>query len=292
MIQGRLWSTVSTGVLAAILLGPPTMPAQATTPVYRTPQLIVKFRGVSERAMLAPTERVALLAAETGVPMVHRRSMAFGWEVVSLFRAMPVNEAEAAAARVTQHPDVDLAEPDYLRHMHELPPRAAVASAAPAENLSQKLMPSDQLLQFQTYLDDSPGGIDAFTAWDITTGSPSTVVAVVDTGITHHVDLAGRTVPGYCFISNPLIANNTDCRGPDFYDPGDWVTAADLANPAFAALITEYNLTCRILPSIWHGTSVAGIIAATGNNGVLAGWPQLACKSPPRTCLRQMWRRL
>ncbi len=270
MIPNRVWSTVATAILAANLLGSEASLAQAEGHAYRTPQLIIKFRDDVQRAALSPREHVALVAAETGIPMVHQRSMAFGWEVVSLFRALPVGEAEATAAMVTRHPDVELAEPDYLRHYGE--PHATVPRVAPAQGLAQKLMPNDSLLQYQTYLDDSPGGIDAFAAWDITTGSASTVVAVVDGGITHHVDLAGRTVPGYCFVSNPLIANNDDCRGPDPYDPGDWVSPADLANPAFTALIADYSLTCHVLASVWHGTAVAGIIAATGNNGVfLAG---------------------
>jgi serine protease len=270
MIASRIWSTVAAGILAASLLGSAAFPARAQDHAHKTPQLIIKFRSGGERAKLAPTERVALLAVETGIPMVHQRSMAFGLEVVSLFRSLPVGEAEATAAMVARHPDVDLAEPDYLRHYGE--PHAAVSPAVPAQGFSQKLMPNDSLLQYQTYLDDSVGGINAFAAWDITTGSASTVVAVVDTGITHHVDLAGRTVPGYCFVSNALIANNSDCRGPDFYDPGDWVSLSDLDNPAFAVLIAEYNLTCQLLPSEWHGTAVAGIIAASGNNGVfLAG---------------------
>ena len=128
-------------------------------------------------------------------------------------------------------------------------------------------MPNDTLLVEQTYLDNSPGGINAFAAWDITTGSASTIVAVVDEGITHHQELAGRTVPGYCFVSNPLIANNGDCRGPDPYDPGDWVTLTDLMNPALRLLMEEYNLICPVRPSLWHGTAVAGVIAASGNNG-------------------------
>ena len=270
MMPSRLWSTVATAILAASLLGSEASLAQAEGSAYRTPQLIIKFRDSVERAVLSPREHVALVAAEMGIPMVHQRSMAFDWEVVSLFRSLPVEEAEATAAMVSRHPDVDLAEPDYLRHYGES--HTTVPPAAPGEGVSQKLMPSDPLLQYQTYLDDSPGGIDAFAAWDITTGSTSIVVADVDGGITHHVDLAGRTVPGYCFVSNPLIANNSDCPGPDFYDPGDWVTAADLVNPAFTALIAQYNLTCLVGPSYWHGTAVAGVIAATGNNGVfLAG---------------------
>ncbi len=60
-------------------------------------------------------------------------------------------------------------------------------------------------------------------AWDITTGSSSVVVADIDTGITNHADLSGRTVPGYDFITDITRANDGNGRDPDPSDPGDWV---------------------------------------------------------------------
>jgi serine protease len=260
-------------ILAAFSISWESTPAQAQASTSRTPQLIVKFRAAGERAALGARERVALLASDTGIPLVHQRSMAFGLEVVTTFRALTVDEARAEAAVVAVHPDVEVAEPDYLRHIDEPTRQTIVPGPAPEQTpLVQKLMPNDQLLQFQTYLDDSPGGINAFAAWDVTTGSPTTVIAIVDTGVTHHADLAARIVGGYNFISNPIIANGGPTRGPDFYDYGNWVTADDLTDPALQALITQYDLTCPVMSSEWHGTAVAGIIAATANNGLfLAG---------------------
>ncbi len=113
----------------------------------------------------------------------------------------------------------------------------------------------------QTFLDSSPGGVNAFSAWDLTHGSASVVVAIVDTGITNHDDLTGRALPGYDFIADPLIANDGDGRDPDPSDPGDWITAADLANPFFS------QNECVIGDSSWHGTSVAGIAVANTDNG-------------------------
>ncbi|QIB65420.1 S8 family serine peptidase [Kineobactrum salinum] len=85
-------------------------------------------------------------------------------------------------------------------------------------------------------------------AWDSSTGDPSVIVAVVDTGIlAGHPDLAGQLVPGYDFVSDPQRAGDGDGIDPDPEDRGD------PENPA---------------ASSFHGTHVAGTIAARGNNSI------------------------
>ncbi len=70
--------------------------------------------------------------------------------------------------------------------------------------------------------------IQAPKAWDVSTGSPSVVVAVIDSGAdTAHPDLASKLVPGWNFLNS--TADITDREG--------------------------------------HGTAVAGTIAAAANNG-------------------------
>ena len=55
---------------------------------------------------------------------------------------------------------------------------------------------------FQWDLFEAIGGANLPGAWDITTGSASIVVGVLDTGILAHPDLSGRTVPGYDMIAD------------------------------------------------------------------------------------------
>ena len=98
--------------------------------------------------------------------------------------------------------------------------------------------PDDAEYPNQWYLKDfatTDKGIGIEAAWSHTTGSPSIVVAVIDTGYTLHPDLP-TPLPGYDFFGNDADAT----------DPGD---------------------ACGVIPDSWHGTKVAGIIGAKTNNG-------------------------
>ncbi|MDF1553457.1 MAG: S8 family serine peptidase [Deferrisomatales bacterium] len=79
-------------------------------------------------------------------------------------------------------------------------------------------------------------------AWELSTGGDQVVVAVLDTGITAHPDLAGRVTGGFDFVSDPYFSLDGDGPDPDPTDPGDG------DGP---------------VPSTWHGTHVAGTIGAS-----------------------------
>jgi serine protease len=77
------------------------------------------------------------------------------------------------------------------------------------------------MMSLQWYL-NSTYGVNASEAWKITKGSPSIVVAVVDTGITDHPDLNDNVVPGYDFISSSSQSRDGNGRDADPSDPGDY----------------------------------------------------------------------
>ena len=108
------------------------------------------------------------------------------------------------------------------------------------------LTPNDPQFGQQYGFGTGAGGIRATEAWDITSGA-GTVVAVLDTGITSHPDLNANILPGYDFVSNATVGGDGNGRDSDPSDPGDYYGGN---------------------PSSWHGTHVAGTVAAVTNNGV------------------------
>lgn len=118
----------------------------------------------------------------------------------------------------------------------------------------------DSYYYSQWALGNSGAGIRAPLAWDITTGSNNIVVAVIDTGITDHSDISAKIVTGYDFISDSNVARDGNGRDSDPTDEGDYVSSGDSCYQG------------GFESSSWHGTHVAGIIAAsTGNGKGIAG---------------------
>ena len=98
----------------------------------------------------------------------------------------------------------------------------AVLAAAFTAGGARGALPSDPLATSWTY-----GAAGLPGAWELTTGSPAVVIAVVDSGVDgSHPDLAGALEAGYDFVDGDTSA--TDSQG--------------------------------------HGTAVAGIAAARANN--------------------------
>ena len=114
--------------------------------------------------------------------------------------------------------------------------------------------PNDKYFSYQWGLTSDSYGINATGAWSRSTGKDITV-AVIDSGIlSAHPDLENNLLPGYDFISDPWIFRDDDGRDADPSDNGDGADA-DVCSQGSEAQ-----------PSSWHGSHVAGIIAASTNN--------------------------
>ncbi len=241
-----------------LLLGrPPAQAAQTPTglaPAANPPtdQLIVRFAPAGQAALAgADTARLLdRLSTAAGMSLTVQRSMSGDATVLRLPVRLDEAAVAAMATRIAALPEVAYAEPDAIMQIIASPPLADAPTA--------DLTPNDARFADQWHYRYVPGveeGLNLLPAWGITTGKASTVVAVIDTGIRNHADLAGRTVPGYDFIADVATANDGNGRDNDPSDPGDWTSD----NQCF----TGWAAT----DSSWHGTHVAGTIGAASNNG-------------------------
>ena len=224
--------------LAAVLMMLAPLAAIAADADY-TDRIIVKYRTaakneVAETAQLRGTE---LPAARMGLAMHRMRTTAQGSQVLKADRKLSLAEAERLAADIAAaDPNVEYAEPDYI--------------------LRAVFTPNDTRYNEQWHLFALAGGINVPVAWDRASGS-GVVVAVVDTGYRPHADMNGAILPGYDFVSDIFTANDGNGRDADARDPGDWADIGACRPPLFPPVF---------VPSTWHGTHVAGIIAARTNN--------------------------
>lgn len=115
--------------------------------------------------------------------------------------------------------------------------------------------PNDTQYNNQWHYYESTGGLRAPAAWDQADGT-GVVVAVLDTGYRPHADLNANILPGYDMISDTFIGNDGNGRDSDAKDPGDWVAVGACGG----------GQPTQAQDSSWHGTHVAGTIAAVTNN--------------------------
>jgi len=119
----------------------------------------------------------------------------------------------------------------------------SVAYAEPNFILQATAIPNDEFYVTQWHYPL----IHLPAAWDLTTGDPGVIVAVIDTGVLlNHPDIRDKLVAGYDFIDSIFSSGDGDGIDPNPDDPGDGGS----------------------LPSSFHGTHVSGTVAAASNNGI------------------------
>ena len=154
-----------------------------------------------------------------------------------LAQVAPGQTIDAAIAAFQSDPSVEYAEPNFVVTSFVVPNDTSFARQYGLHNTAQTGGLND-------------ADIDAPEAWDLTKGTDS-IIAVIDTGVDYnHPDLIGNI-----WVNPGEIANNgVDDDGNGYIDDvRGWDFANNDNNP---------------MDDNRHGTHVAGIIAARGNNGV------------------------
>ena len=263
-------------------------------------RLIVKLRsGKTTQVMSVPQMRAEMsrpystdviqqlqVAASASMSDIH--AISNGAHVMTLNGTQNTQTVAQAIAGISKLSNVEYVEEDRIETIQVLP-NDSYYTTGPTGNPGLWGMQAASAVAAVGVA--APGGTgnygaDFITAWASTIGT-GVVVAVVDTGITPHVDIVGASgvvaagagsnlvSTGYNFISDcrtrgSCAATTADAAAyvapsADATDTGDYVTAADVsANPALFSAVSS---------SSWHGTHVAGTIAALGNNaiGVIGG---------------------
>ncbi len=160
--------------------------------------------------------------------------------------ARPLAASSMPAVVVSYDPDKN----DCARILAEHP---ELQSCSPNFIARLAALPNDPLIEQQWAIGNEETGVDLDLpmAWDMTTGAPSAVVAVTDTGVDYtHPDLAASM----------------------------WVNPGEIPNNGFDDDANGYVDDVHGIDAVLgtgdpqdidgHGTHVAGIIAAQGNNGL------------------------
>jgi len=246
----------STTTVAAQTSTPSTGKAEVTPAAQAaaapTERLIVGYKsGAAEATSNKAADADARAKGEqAGEDLDFRRRLGTGAALVDLGAELKKADVADVIAQYQADPQVAYVAPDRLNK-----PQAD---------------PNDTEYSKQWDLFEATAGMRVPGAWTTSTGSGVTV-AVIDTGYVAHSDVAANIVGGYDFISDTAVSVDGDGRDSNPADPGDWY-ATD-----------ECGAGTGSSNSSWHGTHVAGTIAAvTNNNKGVAGIAYNAKISPLR----------
>lgn len=237
----RALCILGASALTSLLLATPAFAGDVYLGGLATAQTHQKFivtykdgsSALSSPSVLTTSLRTAAraLPAKAGKPLGLNsvRRLAVGPELIQADRALDRAEAETLMRQLAADPNVQSVEVDQM--------------------LYPTLTPNDSRLSEQWAFGTTNAGLNIRPAWDKATGA-NVVVAVIDTGIVSHPDLDANILPGYDFISDATAARDGNGRDNNPADEGDWNSTSG----------------CATSNSSWHGTHVAGTVAAVTNN--------------------------
>lgn len=218
----------------------PAPKAQVTAAAPKARLVVTMVKGNTAAGVLSSVQSLPASVQVSGLKAV--RQLSAGQAVLDRPQGMTRQEAQHLARELAKQPGVARVELD-------LPVR--VLSSASSETLFDQQWP---LVALNSGAPGSAGALNAPALWARTQGQ-GTLLAVLDTGMVAHPDLAGAQVAQFDFISDVDYAADGDARDGVADDPGDFC---------------EENGEL-VSPSSWHGTKVAGLMSARWNGQGVAG---------------------
>jgi subtilisin family serine protease len=243
----------------------------------------------------APTAPAPATAQPAPVPATDRIVVVFAPGTPAAARAAARRDADAGPGRALGSARFQLVAPaagaSTSATLRALRADPRVLAAEPERMLTKSALPDDPLFGLQWGLRNDGLGIagalgvagadvSAPAAWELTRGSPATVVADIDDGYRfEHPDLAAVV------WTNPAeLPNGLDDDGDGIVDDlhgADFVGADAGASP----LVPDGDPTDDDLLHGGHGVHTAGILGAAGGNGVgVTGVAQDVRIMPLRAC--------
>src|SRR5947209_8976876 len=223
-------------------------------PNYVPGEILVRFRAGAKGAQIESGEQTLVINGLDTNLQIERFA---GSDIVEGLRLAHVSSIETfgAIAALKSRADVLYAEPNYIRQPDDLPDDPSFSQLYALKNTGQ-------------FGGTVGADIHAEQAWNITHGSRNVVVAIIDTGIDiNHPDLRENiwVNPGETGIDSnghDKATNGMDDDGDGLVDDVNGWDFFDSDNTVFDGAFDVTNKTDS------HGTHVAGIIGAVGNNGV------------------------
>jgi len=215
-------------LLFGLASGQAAPPGNASGVPFREGRILVKVNTGANLARLEAFHRANSNAVMRTYPAIGN---------LQVLRLPPATSVAAALDRYRRSGLVEYAEPDYILHGFLTPNDPKFLSQWALNNVGQS--------------SGTPGAdIHALSGWDVQTAASGVVVAVIDSGIRYtHEDLAANMWVNPGEIAGNGIDDDLDGYVDDIHG------------------ISAINETGDPNDDYGHGTSVAGVLGAVGNNG-------------------------
>ncbi len=212
-----------------------------------TPHAHAPAQAASHPGSAAVMPGQLILTFLPGTPVTARDSLVASYGGRTVARLAALDAVVATFSPLSEQPDVEATQ-RLLRQLRQEP---AVVAVEPNQIYRLAAIPNDQL-QAQQWAWTT---IAAYGAWDLTEGSPTVTVAVVDTGVQlDHPDLDGKLLPGYDYVDGDAVPQ--DGQGHGTHVAG--TAAAETNNHTGGAGTCP---ACRILPVRVLDTSGSGTLS-------------------------------